>query len=71
MSGQMFTTYEFVKTLIEKTSTVQGLKVIVRIHLKEYQTGIKTDKSQVDEKRIQTHNIGFSPPIDCHDFSIF
>jgi hypothetical protein len=55
MSGQMFKDYEFVKTLIEKTSTSQGLKVIVRIHLKEYQTGIKTHKSEVDEKRIQRH----------------
>lgn len=57
MSGQMFTDYEFVKTLIEKTSTKQGLKVIVRIHLEEYQTGIKTDKSEIDEKRIQRHPI--------------
>jgi Rhodopirellula transposase DDE domain len=49
------TGYEFVKTLIEKTSTTQGLKVVVRIHLKEYLTGIKTDKNEVDEKRIQRH----------------
>ena len=55
MSGQMFKDYEFVKTLIEKTSTNQGLKVVVRIHVKEYQTGIKTDKNEVDEKRIQRH----------------
>ncbi len=55
MSGQMFKDYEFVKTLIEKTSTKQGLKVVVRIHLKDYQTGIKTDKNDIDEKRIQRH----------------
>jgi Rhodopirellula transposase DDE domain len=55
MSGQMFRDYEFVKTLIEKTSTKQGLQVIVRIHRQEYPTGIKTDKSQVDEARIQRH----------------
>ncbi len=55
MSGQMFTSYEFVKTLIEKTTTQQGLKVVVRIHLKEYQTGLKTTKEEVDEKRIQRH----------------
>jgi hypothetical protein len=55
MAGQMFTSYEFVKTLIEKTSTVQGLKVVVRIHLKEYQTGINTTKEEVDENRIQRH----------------
>ena len=55
MSGQMFKNYECVKMLVDKTSTVQGLKVIARIHIKEYPTGIKTDKSQVDEKRIQRH----------------
>jgi Rhodopirellula transposase DDE domain len=55
MSGQMFNDYQFVKTLIEKTSTKQGLKVIVRIHLKEYQIGIKTNKNEIDEKRIQRH----------------
>lgn len=55
MSGQMFTSYEFVQTLIEKTTTKQGLKVVVRIHLKEYPTGIKTPKSDIDENRIQRH----------------
>lgn len=55
MTGQMFTSYEFVKTLIEKTTTVQGLKVVVRIHLKDYQTGTKTRKEEVDENRIQQH----------------
>ena len=56
MSGQMFKNYEYVKMLIDKTSTAQGLKVIVRIHTKKYLIGIKTDKSQVDEKRIQRHS---------------
>lgn len=55
MSGHMFHDYAFVKTLIEKTSTKQGLKVVVRIHVQEYPIGIKTDKSEVDEKRIQRH----------------
>jgi hypothetical protein len=55
MSGQMFKNYEFVKTLIEKTTTIKGLSVNVRIHLKEYKTGIKTDKSEVDYNRIQNH----------------
>jgi hypothetical protein len=55
MSGQMFKNYQFVKTLIEKTSTETGLDVIVRINLKEYKTGIKTDKSEVDFNRIQFH----------------
>ena len=44
MSGEMFSDYEYVKKLIEKTSTLQGLCVIVRINLKEYLIGIKTDK---------------------------
>lgn len=56
MSGEMFSDYEYVKMLIEKTSTEQGLIVIVRIHLMEYKTGLKTDKNQVDEKRIQRHS---------------
>lgn len=55
MSGQMFSDYEFVKTLIEKTSTDTGLRVVVRINLKIYHTGIKTDKSEIDDKRIQFH----------------
>ena len=55
MSGQMFSDYEFVKTLIEKTSTTKGLRVIVRINLTKYNTGIKTDKSEVDHNRIQRH----------------
>ena len=55
MSGEMFADYEFVKTLIEKTSTETGLKVIVRLNLKEYQKGIKTLESDVDYFRIQQH----------------
>ena len=55
MSGQMFKDYEFVKTLIEKTSNKKGLKVVVRIHLKVYLTALKTDKIEVDENRIQRH----------------
>jgi hypothetical protein len=43
MSGQMFNDYEVVKVLIEKTSTKQGLKVVARIHLQDYQIGIKSD----------------------------
>ena len=57
MSGQMFVDYEFVKTLIDKTSTDKGLHVVVRINLKHYITGIKTDKSEVDNNRIQRHPI--------------
>lgn len=57
MSGEMFSDYEFVKTLIEKTSTDTGLNVIVRLNLKEYKTGIKTMESQVDYKKIQRHPV--------------
>jgi Rhodopirellula transposase DDE domain len=57
MSGQMFLNYEFVKTLIEKTSTKNGLKVFVRLNIIEYQIGIKTDISEIDLKRIHWHPI--------------
>ena len=53
----MFVDYEFVKTLIDKTSTDKGLHFVVRINLKHYITGIKTDKSEVDNNRIQRHPI--------------
>ncbi len=55
MSGQIFTSYEFVKTLVEQTSTIQGLRVFARIHLQEYQTGLKTLESEIDQQRIQKH----------------
>lgn len=55
MSGLLLTSYELVQTLIEKTTTSQGLKVNVRIHLKEYATGLKTAKEEIDENRIQRH----------------
>jgi hypothetical protein len=55
MSGQMFHDYEFVKELIEKTTTKQGLTVVVRTHRQQYPTGLKTDKSDIDETRIQRH----------------
>jgi hypothetical protein len=55
MSGQMFPNYETVQELIQNTSTDTGLSVPVRIHLKEYATGLKTPKSDVDPKRILYH----------------
>jgi hypothetical protein len=55
MSGQMFPNYETVQRLIQNTSTDTGLTVQVRIHLKEYRTGIKTPKSDIDPKRILYH----------------
>ena len=56
MSGNVFTSYEVVKNLIEHTSTKKGLKVEVRINNKIYETGRKIDKSEIDEKRILYHN---------------
>ena len=53
IDGAVFSDYEIVKELFSKTKTDAGLKVIVRLNLKEYQTGIKTDKSEVDYSRIQ------------------
>ena len=55
MSGEMFEDYEKVKLLIEKTTTKNGLNVFVRLNLHVYETGIKTDKSEVDYQRIKTH----------------
>lgn len=53
MQGVVFSDYNIVKELIEKTKTHTGLKVFVRLHIKEYPIGIKTDKSEVDYSRIQ------------------
>jgi hypothetical protein len=55
MEGVVFTDYETVKKLIEQTSTKTGLTVVVRLNLKEYEKGIKVDKSQVDQSRITFH----------------
>lgn len=55
MQGIVFSSYEVVQKAIENTSTKTGLSVKVRLNLKTYQTGIKTTKEQVDEKRIQFH----------------
>ena len=55
MSGGVLSDYSSVKKLIEQTSTQTGLTVIVRLNLKEYQTGIKIDKAELDQKRILYH----------------
>jgi len=57
MEGVVFSDYQTVQKLIEQTSTKTGLTVVVRLNLKEYEKGIKTDKAQVDEKRISYHPI--------------
>ncbi|MCB9231238.1 MAG: ISAzo13 family transposase [Bacteroidia bacterium] len=55
IEGVVFTDYPTVKKLIEKTSTQTGLTVVVRLNLKEYEKGIKVDKSQIDPNRISFH----------------
>ena len=57
MSGEMFDSYERVKTIIESTTTTTGLIVIARLNLGEYKTKLKTDKKMVDENRIIFHQI--------------
>jgi Rhodopirellula transposase DDE domain len=51
----MFQNYETVQQLMENTTTDEGLTLKVRIHLKEYQTGTNTLKSEVDDNRFQYH----------------
>jgi hypothetical protein len=57
MEGVIFSDYQTVQTLISKTATQTGLTVVVRLNLKEYQTGIKINKTEVDEKRIAFHPV--------------
>lgn len=52
MQGAVLTDYNLVKELIGKTKTETGLKVFVRLNLGLYPIGIKTDKSELDFKRI-------------------
>lgn len=55
LEGVVFSDYQTVQKLIEQTSTKKGLTVVVRLNLKEYQTAIKIDKNQLDNKRIVHH----------------
>jgi hypothetical protein len=48
----VFTGYDTVKSLIEQTSTKNGLIVVTRLNTKEYKTGCKIDKTKLDTKRI-------------------
>lgn len=57
MSGAIFSNYNLVKELIEKTTTETGLTVVVRLNLKEYQKGVRIDKEQIEQKRILRHPI--------------
>ena len=55
IQGSVFTDYQTVKELFEKTATKTGLTVIVRLNLKEYEKGIKTDKNSIEKDRISYH----------------
>ncbi len=55
MQGVIFADYTIVKELIQKTSTDTGLTVVVRINDKQYHTGNKTAKQQVDWNRVLPH----------------
>ena len=57
MEGVVLSDYQTVYKLIEHTSTKTGLSVVVRLNMKEYPIGIKIDKADVDEKRIQYHPV--------------
>lgn len=52
IKGVVFSSYNIVKELMEKTSTTKGLSVIVRLNLTHYQKGITIDKSQMETQRI-------------------
>jgi hypothetical protein len=57
IQGSVFTDYQLVQTLFEKTTTTTGLKVFVRVVDKHYPIGIKTSKEDVDYTKIQCHNL--------------
>ncbi len=48
----LLTDLQQMKTLIERTSTITGLTVTVRIHLFDYPTGQPSDKKLINPKRI-------------------
>lgn len=54
-NGVVFDTYQTVLDSIGKTSTSTGIKVVVRMNWKFYQTGQKMDKSKIEEDRIRPH----------------
>lgn len=56
MEGVIFDSYETVQNCIGQTATLTGLTVVVRLNLKNYPTGIKIDKSHIDQSRIAYHS---------------
>lgn len=57
MEGVVFSDYHTVQKVIEQTTTKSGLTVVLRLNLKEYKTGIKIKKEDVDENRIAYHPV--------------
>ena len=57
MEGAVFTDYEFVQTLMQKTTTMTGLTLKVRINDQYYPVGIKTRAQEVDSQRVQPHPV--------------
>jgi hypothetical protein len=57
MEGVVFTDYQTVQKIIEQTSTKTGLSVIARLNLKNYSTGVKVQKAELNEKRIFHHPV--------------
>lgn len=55
MGGIVFTNYQTVQKAISQTITSTGLSVVVRLNLKQYQTGIKVNKATIDPKKIFYH----------------
>lgn len=56
MQGVMLTDYTLVQELLQKADTPGGLTIIVRLNEKQYQTGSKTRKEEIDFNRIQFHH---------------
>lgn len=52
MEGVIFNDYTIIKSLIEKTNTAQGLSTVARFNFKNYKTGIKTKKEEIDYSKI-------------------
>ena len=57
IQGVIFSDYNLVKELFSKTTTKNGLKVIVRLNFKEYKIGIKTSADEVDYHKIQFNKV--------------
>ena len=56
MEGVVFSDYQIVQNAMKQTMTTTGLTVVVRLNLKLYEKGGKTDKKEVDKKRILYHS---------------